>query len=95
MLNFEFFTPTKMIFGKDTHKRVGEVIKSYGFHKIMLHYGGGSIQKNGVYEQVTASLKDAGIDYLDFGGAEPNPKLELVEKAYRFTDLSVSIYIVK
>lgn len=80
MLNFEFFTPTKMIFGKDTHKRVGEVIKSYGFHKIMLHYGGGSIQKNGVYEQVTASLKDAGIDFLDFGGAEPNPKLELVEK---------------
>ena len=80
MLNFTFCTPTKMIFGRDTHKRVGEVIKEYGFRKIMLHYGGGSIKKNGIFEAVTSSLKDAGIDYIDFGDAEPNPKLSLVEQ---------------
>lgn len=80
MLNFEFYTPTKMIFGQDTHKRVGEIIKGYGFRKVMLHYGGGSIKKNGVFDAVTASLHDAGIEFLDFGGAEPNPKLSLVEQ---------------
>lgn len=80
MLNFEFYTPTKMIFGRDTHKRVGEIIKGYGFRKVMLHYGGGSIKKNGVFDAVTASLHDAGIEFLDFGGAEPNPKLSLVEQ---------------
>ena len=78
MQNFVFHTPTKVIFGKDTHHRAGEIIKEYGFKKIMLHYGGGSIKKNGIYDAVTKSLKDAGISYVDFGGAEPNPKLSLV-----------------
>ena len=77
MQNFEFYTPTKMIFGKDTHKKVGEVIKSYGFGKILLHYGKSSVKKSGLYDEVTASLKDAGIEYAELGGVEPNPKLSL------------------
>ena len=80
MQNFEFYTPTKMIFGKDTHKKVGEVIKSYGFGKILLHYGKSSVKKSGLYDEVTASLKDAGIEYAELGGVEPNPKLSMVKK---------------
>ena len=77
MQNFEFYTPTKMIFGKDTHKNVGKIIKDYGFSRILLHYGKSSVKKSGLYDEVTASLKDAGIEYAELGGVEPNPKLSL------------------
>ena len=80
MLNFHFHAPTDVTFGKDTHHQVGSVIKKYGYSKIMLHYGGGSIKKNGIYDAVMKSLSDAGIEVIDFGGAEPNPKLSFVEK---------------
>ena len=80
MQNFRFHTPTEVIFGKGTHYQIGETVKKYGFSKIMLHYGGGSIKRNGIYDVVMQSLSDAGIEVVDFGGAEPNPKLSLVEK---------------
>lgn len=80
MQNFEFYTPTKMIFGKDTHKNVGKVIKGYGFSKILLHYGKNSIVKSGLYAEITASLEESGIEYAQLGGVEPNPKLSMVKK---------------
>ncbi len=80
MLNFQFHTPTKIFFGKDTHKQVGEIIKQYGFKKILLHYGGGSIKKIGLYDQVVDSLNNSGIEFVELGGVEPNPKLSLVRK---------------
>lgn len=80
MQNFEFYTPTRMIFGKDTHKNVGGIIKEYGFKKILLHYGGGSIKKNGTYDDVVKSLCENGIEYVELGGVEPNPKLRLVKE---------------
>ncbi|MBU5450203.1 iron-containing alcohol dehydrogenase [Acetivibrio sp. MSJd-27] len=80
MNNFTFYTPTKIFFGKGEHRRVGEIIKNYGFHKILLHFGGGSIKKNGLYQEVTESLQQAGISFVPFGGVEPNPKLSLVKK---------------
>lgn len=80
MISFEFYTPTKIYFGKDTHHQVGEIIKNYGFHKILLHYGGGSIKKIGVYESITQSLKNNKIDFIELGGVEPNPKVSLVRK---------------
>ncbi len=83
MNNFHFHAPTNVIFGRDTHHKVGETVKQYGFSKIMLHYGGGSIKKNGIYDVVTKSLDNAGICWIDFGGAEPNPKLSLVEEGAR------------
>lgn len=80
MLNFEYHVPTKIIFGKDTHLRVGQIVSDYGFRKILLHYGMGSIKKSGVYDAVTSSLRKSGIEYVELGGAEPNPKLGLVKK---------------
>ena len=57
MNNFELCIPTKMIFGRDTHKQVGEQVKQYA-NKVLLHYGGGSIKRSGLYDEVVASLKD-------------------------------------
>ncbi|HIQ58658.1 MAG TPA: iron-containing alcohol dehydrogenase [Candidatus Merdivicinus intestinavium] len=81
MQNFTFHTPTKVFFGKGTEKQVGEIIKSYGFSKVLFHYGSGSIKKSGLYDVVVASLKENGIDYVELGGVEANPKLSLARKA--------------
>lgn len=78
MINFEFYTPTKIYFGKDTQNKVGEIIKNYGFKKILLHYGGGSIKKTGLYDQVIKSLKENEIEFIELGGVEANPKVSLV-----------------
>lgn len=81
MLDFTYYTPTKVIFGKDSHKKVGEIIKNYGYKKIMLQYGMGSIKSTGLYDEVMSSLKENGIEVVDMGGVEPNPKLSFVKKA--------------
>ncbi|HBF38006.1 MAG TPA: NADH-dependent alcohol dehydrogenase, partial [Firmicutes bacterium] len=79
MEDFEFLSSTKIIFGRGVQNRVGKEIKSYS-SKILLHYGGGSIKKSGLYEQLTDSLKAAGIDYLELSGVQPNPRLSLVHE---------------
>jgi len=81
MLNFEFYTPTKVFFGRDTHKKVGEIISEYGYKKIMLQYGKNSIKKSGLFDEVMNSLSASGIEVVEMGGVEPNPKLSFVRKA--------------
>ena len=78
MINFEFYSPTKIFFGKEQEKRVGEIIKNYGYKKVLLHYGQNSIKKTGLYDTVIASLKDAGVNFIEVSGVLPNPKIELV-----------------
>jgi alcohol dehydrogenase YqhD (iron-dependent ADH family) len=79
MLNFDFHAPTRLIFGRDTQKEVGPLLKPYA-KKILLHYGGGSIKKNGLYDQITASLKGSGLAFIELGGVVPNPRLTLVRE---------------
>lgn len=81
MLNFEYYTPTKVFFGKEREKQTGEIISSYGYKKVMLIYGKGSIKKSGLYDSVTTSLKESNIDFVEMGGVEPNPKIEFVREA--------------
>ena len=81
MQNFTYYAPTKVIFGKDTHKQVGEIIKSYGYKKIMMQYGKGSIKKSGLYDEIISSLSENGIEVVEMGGVEPNPKLSFVYEA--------------
>lgn len=81
MQNFTLHTPTKVFFGKGTEKQVGEIIKSYGFSKVLFHYGSGSIKRSGLYDTVTASLREAEISFVELGGVEANPKLSLARKA--------------
>ena len=79
MLNFSYHSPTKILFGKDTELEVGKEVINYG-KKILLHYGGGSIKKIGLYDRVIDSLKKEGIEYIELGGVQPNPRLSLVRK---------------
>lgn len=77
MRDFIFQSPTKIIFGKSTENLVGNEVKQYS-SKILLHYGGGSIKRSGLYDRVIKSLKDAGIEIIELAGAQPNPRLSLV-----------------
>lgn len=79
MQNFTYFAPTKLIFGRDTHKSAGETAAKYA-KKVLLHYGGQNIKKSGVYDAVTASLAAAGVEYVELGGVQPNPRIELVRE---------------
>ncbi len=80
MYNFEYRNPVKVIFGKDTIPKVADEIPTNA--KILLTYGGGSIKRTGVYEQVINALKP--IEVLEFGGIEVNPHYETCMKAVEF-----------
>lgn len=79
MLNFDFHIPTRIIFGKDTQKQIGALLKPHA-KKVLLHYGGSSIKRSGLYDEVTASLKESNIDFVELSGVVPNPRLSLVHK---------------
>ena len=79
MKNFEFQNCTKIIFGKDSEEKAGTEVKKYS-SKILLHYGGGSIKKYGLYDRVISCLKKEDIGIVELGGVLPNPRLKLVRK---------------
>lgn len=79
MLNFDMHLPTRIIFGKDTQKEIGSLIKPYT-KKALLHYGGNSIKKSGLYNQVVSSLKENNIEFVELGGVVPNPRLSMAEE---------------
>ncbi len=79
MNNFSYHNPTRIIFGKGTISEVGSHTARYA-KKILLHYGGGSIRKNGVYDTVTTSLQEQGVEYVELSGVVPNPRLSLVKE---------------
>ena len=79
MNNFVFQNATKIIFGKATENQVGAETAKY-CKKVLLHYGGGSIKKTGLYDRVTKSLQDAGVEYIELSGVQPNPRLSLVRE---------------
>ena len=79
MNNFVFQNPTKLVFGKGQIKLLSELIP----HNVnlMLTFGGGSVTKNGVYDQVKEALKER--RYIEFWGIEPNPRVETLRKAVK------------
>ena len=79
MINFEYYNPAKIIFGKGVENGVGREVAKYG-KRVLLHYGGGSIKRNGLYDRVVASLKAEGLYVAELGGVQPNPRLSLVRK---------------
>jgi len=84
MENFNFISPTKIVFGKDSHLDVGKLVGGYS-KKILLHYeGDGSlIKKLGIYEKVLNSLKKENIEIIELGGVVPNPRLSLVNEGIK------------
>ena len=81
MNNFEFCNPVRVVFGKGMIARLSALVPSDS--KVLMVYGGGSIKKNGVYEQVKEALK--GFHVYEFGGIEPNPRYETCMKAVELT----------
>lgn len=80
MNNFDYYNPTRVIFGKDSYNRISEQISEVTKDKkILITYGGGSIKKNGVYDSVIKSL--AGYEVFEFSGIEPNPEYNTLMKA--------------
>lgn len=80
MYDFQYFSPTKVFFGRDTEKQVGHVLKEYDYTKVLLHYGGGSVKRSGLFDKITTNLAQAGLDYIELGGVEPNPKIGLIRE---------------
>ena len=78
MLNFEYYTPTKVVFGKDTEKQAGELVKAFGGTKVLVHFGGQSAKKSGLLDRICNSLEEAGLSYVTLGGVVPNPHLSKV-----------------
>ena len=78
MFGFRYFTPTKVVFGKNSEENVADLIQEFGGKKVLIHYGGGSVIRSGLMQRVTDKLDAAGINYVKLGGAVPNPRLSLV-----------------
>ena len=96
MHGFTQYTPTRIIFGKETQKQAGELAKSLKASKVFVVYGGGSVVRSGLLDQVTDSLKEAGLEYMTVGGVKPNPRLsfarEAVKKSIEFgTDFVLAV----
>ncbi len=80
MNNFEFYSPTKFVFGRDTENNCGQLVKEAGGAKVLLHFGGGSVIRSGLLDRVKASLDKESIPYCELGGVQPNPRDTLVYK---------------
>lgn len=73
MNNFTFYSPTEFVFGKDTEKKTGELIKKYHGTKALIVYGGGSVIRSGLLQRIKDLLDKAGIIHVELGGIQPNP----------------------
>ena len=78
MENFNYYTPTRVVFGRGTESETGTLVKDQGCGKVLVHYGGGSVVRSGLLDRVYRSLDEAGISYVSLGGVVPNPRLSLV-----------------
>ncbi|NUJ18680.1 iron-containing alcohol dehydrogenase [Bacillus glycinifermentans] len=82
MDSFTYWNPTKLIFGRGEVEKLAEEVKQYG-RNVLLVYGGGSIKRNGLYDQVVSILEKAGINVHELAGVEPNPRVATVNKGAR------------
>lgn len=81
MRPFEYYSPTKLVFGLDCLKdKLSAELQRVGAKKVLLTYGGGSIKRTGVYDQVQSELQKAGCTVFELSGIEPNPRVTSVDK---------------
>ncbi len=73
MNDFTYYTPTKYVFGRGVESKAGELSSSIGLKKVLLVYGGGSVVKSGLLDRVKESLTASNVDFMEFGGIQPNP----------------------
>lgn len=83
MIDFNYYNPTEIIFGRGRHQEAGPQIRGRGGKKVLFHYGGGSIKRSGLYEEICHSLEEAGLAFVELGGVQPNPRVSLVREDIR------------
>ena len=76
--DFNFYAPTRVVFGRESEKKIGELVTANGGKKVLIHYGGGSAQRSGLLDVVREQLHNAGIAFCELGGVVPNPLLSKV-----------------
>jgi Uncharacterized oxidoreductases, Fe-dependent alcohol dehydrogenase family len=81
MRDFVYYAPTEVVFGKESEEQVAGLVKKYGGHKVLVHYGGRSAKKSGLLDKIFALLRQGGVDFVELGGVVPNPRLSLVQRA--------------
>ena len=77
-LNFSYFTPTQVVFGKDAENQIGKLVKQQGCSKVLIHYGSNSAVRSGLLARIEKILAAEGIAYVALGGVVPNPRLSKV-----------------
>ena len=75
MFSFDYYTPTKVVFGKGTEAQAGKLIKAFGGSRVLIHYGGKSAVRSGLLDRIKAALDEEGIFHVELGGVVPNPHL--------------------
>ena len=82
MKNFSFYSPTMIKFGQGSISKLNTIVMGK-YSRVLLHYGGGSIKKNGVYDETMEELEKAGVKVFELGGVKPNPRLSLVREGIK------------
>lgn len=80
MKPFTYYAPTEVVFGREAEEQVAALVRKYGGHRILVHYGGGSARRSGLLDKVCGQLQAEGIEFLTLGGVVPNPRLSLVHE---------------
>ena len=78
--DFNFYAPTRVVFGKSSEDKIAELIMAYQPKKVLIHYGGGSAERFGLLDVVRNQLRQAGLDFVELGGVVPNPLLSKVQE---------------
>ena len=78
MKNFNYYTPTEIVFGNDSESKIGYLVRRYEGTKVLIHYGGKSAERSGLLNDICRQLDAEGILYVKLGGVVPNPRLSKV-----------------
>lgn len=91
MNDFNYYAPTKVVFGKGAEQKVGNLIKEQNCKKVLIHYGSGSARRSGLLDRIEAIFDKEGITYIELGGVVPNPRLSLVYEGIALCKKEMSI----
>jgi hypothetical protein len=80
MKDFNFYAPTRVVFGRQAEEQLSQLVRQYGGTKVLIHYGGGSARRSGLLDKVEKMLAEADIPYVELGGVVPNPLLSKVKE---------------
>lgn len=80
MKDFNFYAPTRVVFGRESEEKLPQLIQQYGGGKVLIHYGGGSARRSGLLDKVEKMLTESGISFVELGGVVPNPLLSKVKE---------------